>query len=71
MPSQTFRKFPKVSLEARIPDRIAKELGQKALDEGKVYNQVVSEVLCVGLGIDPKQFGIEPKGQGKIRVGSN
>jgi hypothetical protein len=69
MASQTFRKLPKVSLEARIPDRIVKELGRKAIDEGKIYNQVVSEVLCVGLGIDPKQFGIEPKA--KPRVGAN
>lgn len=60
MATQTFRKHPKVSLESRIPAEIAREIGQKALNEGRLHNEVVAEVLCVGLGLDPSRFGIEP-----------
>lgn len=56
----SFRKHPKASLESLIPVELVHEVGLRAVNEGKVQNQVVAELLCAGLGIDPARFGIEP-----------
>jgi hypothetical protein len=56
----SFRKHPKATLFTKIPVEIVHGVKLRALDQGKVPNQVVAELLCDALGLDPARFGIDP-----------
>lgn len=54
-----FRAIPKRTLQAKIPVKVIEELGLKAVKEGRPDNEVVTRLLCLGLGLDPSKYGIE------------
>lgn len=54
-----FRSLPKKSLQVMVPEEVIAKVGHKAVQEGRPDNETVTRLLCVGLGLDPKQYGIE------------
>ena len=54
----TFRSTPKRKLSTLVPAALFAQLGAMAAEEGRPDNEVVSLLLCLGLGIDPATYGI-------------
>lgn len=54
-----FRSLPKKSLQVQVPEGVIAKIGHKAVQEGRPDNEVVTRLLCVGLGIDPSTYGIQ------------
>lgn len=53
-----FRHVPKKSLHVWIPREVAVRIDLRAAERGRPFNEVVTDVLCVGLGLDPATYGI-------------
>lgn len=53
-----FRSIPKVTLQVQVPKEIAEKVGIQAVKDGRPDNETVTRILCIGLGIDPANFGI-------------
>jgi hypothetical protein len=57
-----FRKQPKRRLEAMVPEDIERIIRENSGGIGRrSLAEVTSEILCLGLDIDPRRFGIEPQ----------
>lgn len=56
---QTFRSWPKRNLRALVPEELEKAVNLRVAETGRPGNEVVTEALSRGLGIDPARFGIE------------
>lgn len=54
-----FRNLPKKTLYAKIPDGVIAEIGHLSVEEGRPDNEIVTGLLCLGLGIDPSTYGIK------------
>lgn len=56
-----FRSVPKARVQIKVPVGIAERVRILAVHEGRPDNEVFSRVLCLGLGIDPSEYGITSK----------
>lgn len=57
----TFREVPKETLSVQVPTEISERVRLLAGPAvRRSISQVATELICVGLGIDPREFGIEP-----------
>lgn len=63
MKTKAFRKVGKESLDIRAPVRLADKIREKAARERRSISSVGTELLAIGLGIDPGVYGIEPTNQ--------
>lgn len=54
-----FRSIPKKSLQVMVPEEVAVKVGHRAVQDGRPDNEVVTRLLCAGLGLDPSKFGID------------
>ena len=55
-----FRNIPKKFLRTWIPREVAVRIAVLAAEQGRPSNEVVTEFLCAGLGLDPASYGIHP-----------
>ncbi len=55
-----FRDLKKEALQIQAPPEIATVVREKAARERKSISATATELICLGLGIDPTDFGIEP-----------
>jgi hypothetical protein len=55
-----FRSLPKKTLNAKIPDEVITRIGYLSVEEGRPDNEIITRLLCSGLGIDPSTYGIKP-----------
>jgi hypothetical protein len=56
-----FRQIDKDMLAVKVPIDLVTEIRAKSAMERRSISEVVSELVCVALRHDPKEFGIEPK----------
>ena len=61
-----FRQQKKKPLQVLVPDHIWNTIRRRAFREQRSLSATVTEVLCEGLGIDPKRFGIDPRESEKV-----
>lgn len=60
MKTKTFRAADKEYLPIRAPVKIADKVREKAARERRSISSVGTELLALGLQLDPASFGIEP-----------
>lgn len=54
----TFRDHPKETFRASIPRELIDAVKYRAIIEHRSFNEVFTEILCRGLGLDPADFAI-------------
>lgn len=57
-PHIRFRAVAKESLHSTIPIPLATQIREQATRQRRSLSSVVTEHLCIGLGIDPAEYGI-------------
>lgn len=55
-----FKGLEKEYAPGYIPIALGDRVREKAAKERRTLSEVTSELLCRGLGINPREFGIEP-----------
>lgn len=54
-----FRSLNKEQLSGQVPCDLATAFREKAGRERKTISELMSELLCAGLELDPAEFGLE------------
>lgn len=57
----SFRSLPKVTLQTQVPPEVVERVSLRAIKERKAENAIVTELLCIGLGIDPSKYHLSPR----------
>lgn len=63
MKKKTFRGAEKERIPIRAPVKLADLIRQKAARDRRSISSVGTELLAIGLKLDPSSFGIEPTNQ--------
>jgi hypothetical protein len=56
----SFRSIVKEPIPGQAPPEICDAIRIRAASERRSHSEVATEILSIGLGIDPLQFGIRP-----------
>lgn len=56
-----FRSLAKEHIPGQAPIRVVSLIRERAARERRSASSVVTELICIGLGEDPKKYGIKPK----------
>jgi len=60
-----FRRLEKDRLQALIPGELMDEVRMRASKERKSVSEMITQILCEGLKIDSRTYGIEPGRRGR------
>ncbi len=56
----SFRNIPKEMLQVKVPNDLATQIRETAGRQRRTLSSLATELLCLGLKIDPREFGLEP-----------